>query len=163
MSIRKAGISAKLDKIQVLDGVRAIAPGRATADGLNEAASTIAAEHAVDAREATAFEEAGWRFVKAGRADVSEADHDVVVDSDGHLKILGRALNVKFDPTLSRSEITRILDRFGLSIRRSMGFAPNLFLVSGNSGDILSKAEALNKLDGVVYAEPVMFEALERR
>jgi hypothetical protein len=56
-----------------------------------------------------------------------------------------------------------ILNRHGLSIRRDMGFAPNLFLVAGTQGDIMSKVESLNQLKNVEYAEPVLIEAIKGR
>jgi hypothetical protein len=153
----------KLQKIRRLVHVRAVAPGRSVAVEERQPASSVAAESGVDAGDATAFEKAGWTFVKAAQADPTEADHSVVVDGDGHLKILGNALNVKFDPSLPRAIIEDILSRHGLSIRRDMGFAPNLFLVGAREGDIMSKVDSLNALNNVEYAEPVLIEPMKSR
>jgi hypothetical protein len=163
MTFDKSGIFAKLKKIRPLADVRAVAPGRAVPGEERQTASTIAAETGVDAGEATAFENAGWTFVKGAQGETADADHRVVVDGDGHLKILSNALNVKFDPSLPRSMIEDILNRHGLSIRRDMGFSPNLFLVTGAEGDVISKLQSLNQLKNVEYAEPVLIEPMKAR
>jgi len=163
MTFDKSGIFAKLKKIRPLADVRAVAPGRAVPGEERQTASTIAAETGVDAGEATAFENAGWTFVKGAHGETADADHRVVVDGDGHLKILSNALNVKFDPSLPRSMIEDILNRHGLSIRRDMGFSPNLFLVTGAEGDVISKLQSLNQLKNVEYAEPVLIEPMKAR
>jgi hypothetical protein len=163
MTFDKTGIFDKLRKIRPLAHVRAIAPGRAVSDEERESASKIAAETGVDAGEAKAFEKAGWTFVKGAEAEAPDADHRVVVDGDGHLKILSNTLNVKFEASLSRTMIEDILNRHGLSIRRDMGFSPNLFLVTGTDGDVMSKVQSLNQLNNVEYAEPVLIEPMKPR
>jgi hypothetical protein len=163
MTFDKTGIFNKLRKIRPLADVRAVAPGRAVPGEERQAASTIAAETGVDADDATAFENAGWTFVKGAQPETADADHRVVVDGDGHLKILSNALNVKFDPSLPRAIIEEILNRHGLSIRRDMGFSPNLFLVTGTEGDVMSKIQSLNELKNVEYAEPVLIEPIKSR
>jgi len=159
----KVDFSAKLEGLHNLDGLRAVAPGSSVpAEGRKEA-TEIAAKSGVDAADAKAFEQAGWTFVDAGNGPAGENEHGVVVDRDGHLKILSDALNVKFSPTLSRSTVENILGQHDLSIRRDMGFSPNLFLVSGAGEDAVGKAKSLNKLDSVVYAEPVLIEVIKGR
>ena len=166
----KSGLAAKLDRIQNLDDVRAVAPGVEVGAQHRQEGSSLAAEHGLNPGDAKAFENAGWTFVKPsqsgarpGQSGAPTADHDVVVDADGHLKVVGHALNVKFEPSLSRDDAEGILGRYGLSIRRAMGFAPNLFLVDGAQDDMLSKAKSLNQLDDVVYAEPVLIEPIQGR
>jgi len=163
MASDKLDLSAKLDSMHSLDDIRAVPPGGKVATGDQQEAATIAAASGASAEEAKTFEQAGWTFVKAADANAAEADHGVVVDGDGHLKILSNALNVKFDPTLSRSAVEDILGHHDLSIRRNMGFAPNLFLVTGATGDAVTKARSLNQLESVVYAEPVLIEAIKGR
>ncbi|MEA2895553.1 MAG: hypothetical protein QOJ84_1168 [Bradyrhizobium sp.] len=163
MASDKVDLSAKLENLHSLDHIRAVAPGGKVATGDHKEAAAIAAESGADAEEAKTFEKAGWTFVKAVDAGAAEEDHGVVVDSDGHLKILSNALNVKFDPKLSRSAVEDILGHHDLSIRRDMGFAPNLFLVTGATGDAVTKAKSLNQLESVVYAEPVLIEAIKGR
>ena len=161
----KVDFSAKLERLHSLDDIRAVAPGGAVAnDQSREAATTVAAKVGVDASDAEAFEKAGWTFVKADAATkAGERDHGVVVDGDGHLKILSDALNVKFNATLGRGAVEDILGQHNLSIRRDMGFSPNLFLVTGAGGDVMAKAKSLNQLDSVLYAEPVLIEAIKGR
>jgi hypothetical protein len=163
MVVDKADIAAKLQSIQNVSGVRAVAPGVEVAAKDRQAAASVAAQKGLDPDEAAAFEKAGWTFVKPRLTHEAEGDHDVIVDVDGHLKVVGHALNVKFDPALTREAAERILGCFGLGIRRALGFAPNLFLVTGNESDFVSKAKSLNQLDGVVYAEPVFIEPIEGR
>lgn len=155
----KVDFSAKLERLQSIDDIRAVAPGGPIAsEQTREAATTIAAEVGVDASDAVAFEEAGWTFVRAGGEG-----NAVVVDGDGHLKILSDALNVKFNAALGRSAVEDILGKHDLSIRRDMGFSPNLFLVTSAGGDAVAKAKSLNELDSVLYAEPVLIEAIKGR
>jgi hypothetical protein len=158
----KVDFSAKLERLHSLDDIRAVAPGGVANERSREAATAIAAKVGVDASDAEAFEKAGWTFVKAD-ASVKAGDHAVVVDGDGHLKILSDALNVKFNAALGRSAVENILEQHDLSIRRDMGFSPNLFLVAGTGGDMMAKAKSLNQLDSVLYAEPVLIEAIKGR
>lgn len=158
----KPNFAQRLESIASLDDIRAVAPGSSATGSVRQHADNLVAGSGVVPTEALAFEKAGWTFVKAA-PDNAATGHGVVIDSDGHMKILSDALNVKFDPALSQSEVKDILASHDLSIRRNMGFAPNLFVVSGQSGDPLSKAKSLNTLDSVVYAEPVMIEPIEGR
>jgi hypothetical protein len=163
MTFDKSRIFDKLKRIRPLAHVRAIAPGGAVPREERQTASNIAAETGVDAGEAKAFENAGWTFVKGAEAETADTENRVVVDGDGHLKILSNTLNVKFEASLSRTMIEDILNRHGLSIRRDMGFSPNLFLVTGADGDVMSKVQSLNQLKNVEYAEPVLIEPMKSR
>ena len=163
MALDKAALAAKLTRIQNLHDIGAVAPGAAVAAANRQQGTFLAAEKGLNAGDALAFEKAGWTFVRRGRDAASPTEHDVVIDTDGHLKVVGHALNVKFQPTLSREAAEKILGCYGLSIRRAMGFSPNLFLATGTQDDIVSKARSLNQLDSVVYAEPVLIEAIKGR
>lgn len=158
----KPNFAQRLESMASLDDIRAVAPGSSTTGSVPQPADNLGAESSIVSTEALAFEKAGWTFVKSA-PDNPAVGHGVVIDGDGHMKILSDALNVKFDPALSQNEVKDILASHDLSIRRNMGFAPNLFVVSGQGGDALSKAKSLNTLDGVVYAEPVMIEPIEGR
>jgi len=161
MTLDKGNVLAKLGSIRALEGVRAIAPSRAP--DVIASATALTAQHLINSGDARAFEAAGWHFIKDDKPSTSKAGLDVVVDSDGRLKILAHALNVKFRPSVPRNMVENVLGRFGLSMRRNMGFSPNLFLVDDPGGDTLSTARSLNKLDDVVYAEPVLIEPIESR
>lgn len=162
MTMEKAAVGNKLDNLRVLDGVRAVEPGAFVSRGDQAPANAMAVERGLNVSDATALESAGWTFVKSsGSGDA--AGHDVVVDPDGHLKILSHALNVKFDPSLDSATIDGILSSMGLTIRRKMGFAPNLFLVSARTDNPLSVVKSLNSIDQVLYAEPVLVEAIGGR
>ena len=164
----KAALSAKLETMQAVPGVRAIAPSHTQGDaaGTEAPVTLTVTDLMVDPGGARAFERAGWTFVRAGlndgRAGGTKADHDVIY-ADGHLKILSHALNVKFRPSASQSTVKSILEEYGLALRRGLGFSPNLFLVEDFSGDSMSKAKSLNALDDVVYAEPVLIEPIAGR
>jgi len=161
MAFNKAELCARLDDLRRVDA-KAVSPGGEVLVK-DRASETALAESGAQESDALAFEKAGWTFVKPGGYVASSGHHDVVVDSDGRLKVVGHALNVRFDPTLSRKDADDILGRYGLSIRREMGFAPNLFLVTGAQTDAVSKAKLLNGLESVVYAEPVLIEPIEGR
>jgi hypothetical protein len=160
MDFSKGNLAARLDKIQPVLGIRAIAPN-AEAQGLElESASNLATQNSLDQKEALAFEQAGWKFA---RAESTAGHSNLVVDNDGRLKIVSNAINVKFAPAVSRSDVESILNDHGLSVRRDLKFSPNLFTVSGTSGDTVQKAKTLNNLDKVLYAEPVLIEAIGQR
>ena len=161
MSDETKKFTARLDALSSVTGIRAVAPGGELQGG-HQQAETVTAESVAAPADAEAFEKAGWTFVKAA-PDNADVGHGVVVDADGHMKILSDALNVKFDPALSQGEVTNILASHDLSIRRNMGFAPNLYVVSGSGGDALTNAKSLNALESVVYAEPVMIEPITGR
>ena len=160
MGSPKDTVAARLKKIHPVSGIRAIAPD-AEAQGLHlESASAVAKRNALDQEEARAFEEAGWKFA---RTESKADDSNVVVDNDGRLKIVSGLLNVKFDPSMSRSDVESLLGKYGLSVRRDLKFSPNLFTVSGSGGDAMRNARKLNNLDKVLYAEPVLIEAVGQR
>lgn len=165
--MEKSAVEARLQEMRRVDGIKAIAPGGTAAAGDSQAAETaLAQREAVALDEIRTFEQAGWTFVPSEAKEAREAqgdDYSVVVDGDGHLKILGNALNVKFEPALTRDEAERILQDHGLHIRRDLTFSPNLFLVSGIEGDTLGKARSLNAVSEVQYAEPVVIEPIGRR
>ena len=161
MNLEKSHVFAQLENIRTVHGVCAFAPNLAPDALAGAPAST--AQHAINSSDARAFEKAGWRFVRTERPCSNKAAHDVVVDKDGHLKILTHALNVKFGPSVPHTMIESILGRFRLSKRRNLAFSPNLFLVEDRTGDAISTAKSLNELDDVVYAEPVLIEAIGRR
>jgi hypothetical protein len=160
MDSPKENLAARLDKIQPVSGIRAIAPSAPAQGATLESASELAAQNSLDHKEALAFEQAGWKFA---RTEAKTDGSNVVVDDDGRLKIVSDALNVKFDPAVSRSDVESILKEHGLSVRRDLKFSPNLFTVSGVGGDAVEKAKSLNTLDKVLYAEPVLIEALGQR
>jgi hypothetical protein len=161
MNLEKSNVFAKLENIRTLDGVCAIEPDFAS--DFPAGASISTTQNAINLSDAQAFENAGWKFIMTEKPCLNKAVHDVVVDHDGHLKILTRALNVKFGPSVSKTVIETILGRFRLSMRRNMRFSPNLFLVEDFTGNAISTAKSLNKLDDVVYAEPVLIEAIGQR
>lgn len=160
MASSKDTLSARLDKIQPVSGIRAIAPNGEAQGLLLESASAVAAQNSLDQDEALAFEQAGWKFA---RTESEAGNSNVVVDNDGRLKIVSNALNVKFDPSMSRSDVESILKDYGLSVRRDLKFSPNLFTVIGAGGDAVEKAKTLNNLEKVLYAEPVLIEAIGQR
>jgi hypothetical protein len=160
MGSSKDSLAARLEQIQPVSGIRAIAPN-AEAEGLNlESASAVAEQNALDQNEARAFEAAGWKFA---RTESKAGESNVVVDNDGRLKIVSDLLNVKFDPSMSRSDVESFLRQYGLSVRRDLKFSPNLFTVRSSDADVMQKARTLNNLDKVLYAEPVLIEAMGQR
>lgn len=149
----------RLAKLRPLSGIAATRePGeRAPLPGL---ASELVAELAP-------FERAGWRFVVPTPEAAAESQRTLFRDGDGHVKIDGRALNLRFHPEADRPEIESFLADRGLVIRRELGFAPNLFLIvpgtRAKREDTLSLARSLTGEPIVIYAEPVLIEELTHR
>lgn len=109
-----------------------------------------------------AFQEAGWTF-DTPEYNHSDAGFDVLLDADGHLKLVGRALTVKIDQELDRKAIEALLSRWHLRLRRELGLSPNTFLLEAEEGSALNAAQALNGLSEVIYAEPSLVEPIQAR
>lgn len=143
----------RLSELQPIDGVAAIRASDATTPRKIE-------EPVLPDEVSDVFGAAGWQFIKAGSEP--EGQRAVYRDADGQVKIDGGALNVRLQPDVERAEIDGLLDRHGLVVRRELGFAPNLFLVSsaGASMDSVSLAQVLTSESVVLYAEPVLIEKI---
>ncbi|WP_423211876.1 hypothetical protein [Paracoccus yeei] len=148
---------SRLAALHPVEGVVAVhAPGALPVGTHGAVPETVAGA-------APGFAQAGWRFLPAGGR--AEDPHAVFRDGDGQVKIDAGALNLRFDPSADEAGIARILQHHGLHIRRPLGFAPNLFLVTpeGPGADSVSRARALYAEDLVLYAEPVLIEPMARR
>lgn len=162
----KTDILSNLAKFRKIGEVKAMPPGM-------EEISTVEMESAslqrllegmsrVSQSDLRLLKEAGWKFIAAVEG-VDGPGLDVLVDSDGNLKLLGRSLVVKIDPSLGHEEIETLLSRSGLVVRRKLGFAPNTFVLDAENGSALSIAESLNALEEIVYAEPNIIEPIRGR
>lgn len=107
------------------------------------------------------FADAGWEFVSPAQASAKSRAHPVVLDQDGHVKIVGSSIDVKFVPTVNLDEIKKILDKYGLSIEMNYDFSPNFFSVIGEK--ILEKTKQLKSIDQVEFAEPSLIEVIDGR
>ena len=110
----------------------------------------------------TQLKDAGWSF-SVGKRSTEENDFELVRDIDGHLKLAGRALTIKFQPELDRSEIDAFFERHSVKVRREFPFSKNTFLVDVGDEKVLEKAKALNELEQVLYAEPNLVEPITSR
>ena len=160
----KSEIISRIERLQKIDGVSAVAPGTrlresATAGDASGQEAPELSRPSVQ-QDLKTFQDAGWSIMQSSRAGGQGLD--VVVDGDGHAKLLGRSLNVKFDPEMSQEERDAILEQHNLRLRRELGYAPGLVMVE-SAGDALETARQLNQKDSVSYAEPVLIEALEKR
>lgn len=147
-----------------VEGLVAVVPSaRSTRSG-----ATAASLKGVTREELERFRASGWTFeTRRERALDDPATRPVYKDRDGRLKIGSGSLTVKFAPEVSEATIQDVLASHGLSIRRRLGFAPNLFTVAPRPGgepeDCLELARKLTTDDAVAYAEPVLVEAIEGR
>lgn len=166
----KNALAAKLDLLKRVDGMAALPPRGAEAAGASPdpkgrkgaLADVLSGTGSADA---ALFEKAGWAFV-AEKPERGGPARPVFVDADGHLKIDGGSLTVRFAEGASEAEIEGVLAGAGLSIRRKLKFAPNLFTVAptgGEGADSVGAARALSASEAVEYAEPVLIEPLAGR
>lgn len=107
------------------------------------------------------FAEAGWHFVNAENIRAGSDVHEVLIDGDGQLKIVGSTIDVKFGQEVSPESIHALLEDCGLAMVETYDFSRNLFSVKGDR--ILEKAVKLASLDEVEFAEPSLIEAIDRR
>jgi hypothetical protein len=106
------------------------------------------------------FAEAGWHFVNAEDSRAGSDAHEVLIDRDGQLKIVGSTIDVKFRSDVSSESIHTLLEDCGLTMVESYDFSKNLFSVRGDR--ILEKAIKLNSLEDVEFAEPSLIESISR-
>lgn len=122
----------------------------------------------VPAEELIAFQDAGWRFLSE-HPSMDEHGRRMFLDADGHIKIDAGALNLRFRPDADPASIEAFLSEHALRVRRKLGFAPNLFLVSSDAGAGKSDSVELAKMltdeneSLVIYAEPVLIEGIGSR
>lgn len=156
-------VLARLGKLRPLEGIAATRDPQPADDA---AVPTI--HEAVPVDEVVAFLDAGWRFL-SGDASRNEHGKRLFLDADGHLKIDAGALNLRFRPDADPASIETYLAEHALRVRRKLGFAPNLFLVSTETGEGMpDSVELAQKLTGedealVIYAEPVLIEGIGSR
>jgi hypothetical protein len=117
--------------------------------------------HALSPAMKTKFEEAGWHFINADESQSGEDAHEVIVDKDGNVKIVGATLDVKFSPGLSSKQIEALLEKYGLAVSDSYKFSPNLFSVRSNR--VLENVRDLSSLAEVEFAEPSLIEPIGKR
>lgn len=115
-----------------------------------------------------AFHQAGWHFVVGAVTASGGTLRRVYRDRGGRLLIEGRRLTVRFAPDISQGQIEELLRSHDVTVKRRLGFAPNLFEVApANSavprGDIVELAGCLASHREVLYAEPALIEAISGR
>jgi hypothetical protein len=120
-------------------------------------------------RDAQAFVNAGWVFLRASSANNTD-DRAVRVFSDGErILLFDGALNIQFQKGLPQSKIDELLEQHGLEIVRPVPVAPNVFLVrSARDGrhtaqDPLHSGEQIQRRSEVVYSEPEFIEVVPHR
>ena len=120
----------------------------------------------------TPWARAGWQFIPRER-EIGNNPYDgggfrILIDEDGEVKIEGRSMVVKFDPTLSEDDINALLKSYGASIKRWIRPAPNLVQaivdpLQTRLSPLIDLAERIEGDDGVEYARPELIENIPNR
>ncbi|MDD9739867.1 hypothetical protein PVW47_08780 [Marinovum sp. SP66] len=159
----KSSALQRLTGIKKVERLRALPPG---SDAAPSAPDIAQRELGTASQEAQAdlqtLQAAGWTFGPPESAPDDRA-FEVVMDTDGHLKLAGRALTVKINPDLSPERVAELLAELGFKVRRELGFAPNTFLIEAEGQSGLEAAKSLNERPEVLYAEPNLVEAMQTR
>ena len=161
----KSKVANRLKGIVPLPKVAALPPGlsRKSAPGSSvQVTELLPGNRPGAASDVQALENAGWTFAEPS-PDTADDAFQVLLDSDGRVKLSGKALIVRLRKHMTEAAIREMLAKHGLQIRRSLGFAENTFVVEGKPGAALDSARRLNEDDLVDYAEPVMVEAISGR
>lgn len=111
------------------------------------------------------FLKAGWTFVEES-SNRCEEGKSVYCRSDGQIVIAGANLNVRLNANMSDEDSRNFLSDLGLSIKKQLKFAPNLFVVAidkEKSEDMVALCLRLMSNAQVVYAEPNFIENLSSR
>lgn len=155
----KKEVIKRLAGLRVVEGIAATPPGSSPAGAGPAAAARLGAAIPESARDdLRLLQEAGWSI-----GSDPEAPFDFVLDPQGHLKIAGPALSVKFSPDLSEEGVKTVLAELDARVRRNLGFAPNSFLVETGKIPVLDVARLLNERADVLYAEPNLIEPIQSR
>lgn len=166
----KKAIDKRLRKMEPLRDLKAIPPGVAGGQDAEVRSPEIdrSSRDRVPLDDVKAFEEAGWKLrsvypASAKKKDGAPTEFEVVVDTDGRLKVLSDSMNVKFSRNMSEDVLQSILREYDLSVRRSLEFSPNTYTLDSKSGESLAKAKSLNARQDVEYAEPILIEIMKSR
>ncbi|MBX9949407.1 MAG: hypothetical protein K2Y39_09590 [Candidatus Obscuribacterales bacterium] len=162
-------VEAELAKVKKIDGVKALPPSSSRKEDLmsqgDYPAKLQSILHEAPDGEFAAFLKAGWSFVEES-SNRAEAGNSVYRRSDGQIVIAGPTLNVRLAENLSDEECRNFLSELGLSVKRQLKFAPNLFVVvmdEERSEDLVSLCLNLMSKPQVLYAEPSFIENLSGR
>jgi subtilisin family serine protease len=168
--------------LEELDGLLAVqAESRSQLDPTLGETVSLAADRdsvadAIPAEEIAAFQQAGWQFLRpsAELADAIRAGGDraatlreagrVFRSDAGHLLVDSRRMIVQFPPDMPEDDARARLARRGLTIERTLAFAPNQFEVAvPPDGDAIAAANDLQEEGGALHAEPEFFEFIGQR
>ncbi len=160
-------IEAELAKVKKIDGLMALPPSSSKEEmsSSDYSAKLENVWHQGSDDDLSPFLKAGWSFVKES-SNRSEVGNSVYRRSDGQIVIAGPNLNVRLDANLSDVESRSFLSDYGLSIKRQLKFAPNLFVVAMDkekSDDVVALCLRLMSNSQVLYAEPGFIEGLSGR
>jgi hypothetical protein len=157
----KSDVVRRLQAIEKLSGLRAAPPGTAQeALPLSKAQLMDKLPKRTESDDVQSLEDAGWTFQSTENAPGDA--FEVVLDSDGHIKLASPSLTVRFAPEMSGEEISATLREFGLTVRRELKFSENTFVLDAVASGI-DAARILNMRDDVVYAEPNLIEPIKKR
>ena len=85
-------------------------------------------------------------------------------DADGNWMIGTGSITVRLKEELAQPAVDKALSRYGLSVKRQLKFAPNLYEAEAATPDqALKVAQAASHDEQFVYAEPTMLRQLSHR
>lgn len=114
--------------------------------------------------DAERFARAGWVFVP--QQQTAKPGLKVYKMAGGRLALAGRALNLKFKPDTSDTDIETVLRKHHLRKRRQLGLGKKLMTVEierGDEVDPFAYSAALAKEPGVDFAEAVTVDHIGQR
>lgn len=142
--------------LKVLDQVRAVPPGQASATAPEEAPAGL-----LPMTDRLAFEAEGWRFLPAGEAEPGA--QVPVLRPDGTLAIATGLMRIRLDADLGPEEAAGKLASFGFEVVRPIRYVPNGWVVRTRASDLPDDLRRANGDAAVIYAEPELVEVIGTR
>jgi subtilisin family serine protease/DNA-binding transcriptional regulator YiaG len=161
-------IRGHLHEVEQIAGVKAVKIS--SSNDVNIVSEINVDRLQVSEKHLKVFQDSGWMFIENSVS--SHGYHEISNNGtvfrrldEGTLMIGTNELTVKLNPEIPEPDAERRLEREeGLSSKRRLKFAPNLFVVKlSEDTDSLRIANRLQEDKDFVYAEPVMLEYISHR
>jgi subtilisin family serine protease len=160
-------IRNNLYEVEQIDGIKAVKIS--SSDELGKVSRVSSDRLQVSKEHLQVFQDSGWEFMENSVSspqnhEVSNAGTVFRRPKERTLMIGTNELTVKLKPEITELNAEERLRAEGVSIKRRLKFAPNLFVVNISAEtDLLKIAEKLQKDKDFVYAEPVLLEYISNR
>jgi len=156
-TFQRRGKQVQLQEVAGLAAVRKSQAGHRSAQ-VSKLLEGVSPEAAAQLQ---AYQSEGWEFVpEAPPAQGAK----VYIKSGGRVALGTNQLTVKVPEKQSPDEVSKLFDRYGLTVVDRLKWGPNMFVVEVQAGhDPVELAAKLTESGDVVFAEPNLIELIGSR